>query len=313
MGETIVVALGGNSLITDASHVSVHDQYEAARHTVHNMLTLIGEGHDICIVHGNGPQVGFILRRVELARKELHYVPLDSLVADTQGALGYNIQMALDNEMRLSDLHRPAVTVVTQVVVDRDDPAFLSPDKPIGAFMDRETALKHRQEDGWAVMEDSGRGYRRVTPSPVPLQIIELEAIRVLLSNGILVVAAGGGGIPVVEREDGTVIGVEAVIDKDRTAGLLAAGLPADRFVISTAVEQVYLDYGKPTQQPISRMTVAEAKRYIHEEQFGRGSMLPKIEAMARFVEETGRNGVITDPAHLAAAIEGKAGTLIIP
>lgn len=309
----IVLAIGGNSLITDPKHVSVKAQYQAAQTTAVHIAQLIAAGHRVAIVHGNGPQVGFILRRAELARGTLHMVPLDSCVADTQGAIGYNLQMALYNEMIIHQVNRQVATVVTQVVVDQDDPSFDHPSKPIGSFMDQQTAEKHQREDGWSVIEDAGRGYRRVVPSPLPRRIVELPVIRTLMEQGVVVIASGGGGIPIVEHPDGSLEGKEAVIDKDLAACLLAKELNADLFVISTAVKQVCLNFGTPEERCLDRMTVQEARRYISEGHFAPGSMLPKIQAALDFVSSTGRTGIITDPEHLMLAIEGSEGTSITP
>ncbi len=311
--KTIVLAIGGNSLISDPKHVTVKAQYQAAEETARHIAKLVQAGHRVVIVHGNGPQVGFILRRAELARDTLHMVPLDSCVADTQGAIGYNLQMALYNELHKLSAVCPVVTVVTQVVVDIDDPSFYAPTKPIGSFMDKTTAEHHQQEDGWTVIEDSGRGYRRVVPSPLPRKIIEMDSVKALLQHGTVVIAAGGGGIPVIELSDGSLEGREAVIDKDLAACLLAKELHADLFVISTAVEQVALNFGKPDQRSIDVMDTAQADDYITQGHFAPGSMLPKIQAAADFVSATGNTGIITDPAHLSEAITGKAGTKILP
>lgn len=313
MSETIVIAIGGNSLITDPKRVTVPAQYEAAFATASNMASILVSDHRIAIVHGNGPQVGFILRRAQIARNELHLVPLDSCVADTQGALGYNIQTAIRNV--LGGLHqtRNVTTVVTEVLVDRNDPSFSSPSKPIGSFMSEEEAVRRRDEDGWDVAEDAGRGWRWVVPSPRPIEILELDVIRQLVETGTVTIAAGGGGIPVIRDEQDHYIGVEAVIDKDLAASLLARSLEADRFVISTAVDKVYLNYGKPDQRGLESLTAAEARVYMTQGHFARGSMLPKIEAMVEFVEATGKEGIITDPEHLAEALKGKAGTHITP
>ena len=313
MSETIVIAIGGNSLITDPKRVTVPAQYEAAFATASNMASILVSDHRIAIVHGNGPQVGFILRRAQIARNELHLVPLDSCVADTQGALGYNIQTAIRNV--LGGLHqtRNVTTVVTEVLVDRNDPSFSSPSKPIGSFMSEEEAMRRRDEDGWDVAEDAGRGWRWVVPSPRPIEILELDVIRQLVETGTVTIAAGGGGIPVIRDEQDHYIGVEAVIDKDLAASLLARSLEADRFVISTAVDKVYLNYGKPDQRGLESLTAAEARVYMTQGHFARGSMLPKIEAIVEFVEATGKEGIITDPEHLAEALKGKAGTHITP
>jgi carbamate kinase len=265
----------------------------------------------LVVTHGNGPQVGFILRRSEIAAPELHMVPLDSCVADTQGALGYQLQRAMHNEFRRRGVARTAVTVVTQVLVDKNDPALLAPNKPIGSFMSQEQAEVHRIKDGWALVEDSGRGWRRVVASPQPRAILELEAVKGLLDAGFVVVAGGGGGIAVVEDEQGDLTGVPAVIDKDLASSLMARQLKAELLIISTAVEKVCLNFGKPNQKSLSTMTLAEAKQYIAEGHFKPGSMLPKVQAVVDFLEGGGVQAIITDPEHLAAALQGKAGTSV--
>jgi carbamate kinase len=312
VAKTVVIAIGGNSLISDNGHQSVNDQYEAAAQTcVHIASMLQGEDLRLVVTHGNGPQVGFILRRSELAAPELHMVPLDSCVADTQGALGYQLQRAMHNGFRRRGVARTAVTVVTQVLVDQDDPALLKPNKPIGSFMSQEQAEAHRVKDGWALVEDSGRGWRRVVASPQPRAILELEAVKSLLDAGFVVVAGGGGGIAVVADGNGDLTGVPAVIDKDLASSLMARQLKAELLVISTAVEKVCLNFGKPNQKSLSSMTLAEAKQYIAEGHFKPGSMLPKIQAVVDFLEGGGRQAIITDPEHLAAALQGKAGTSV--
>ncbi len=312
--KTIVVAIGGNSLVTDEAHQTVPDQYHAVEATSAHLAAML-EGSDtrLVVTHGNGPQVGFILRRSELAAAALHPVPLDSCVADTQGALGYQLQCALDNAFRRLGMRRRAVSVVTQVLVDARDPAFEKPTKPIGSFMSQEKAEEHRARDGWDVVEDAGRGWRRVVSSPAPKAILEVDAVRALLDAGFVVIAAGGGGIAVVEDGQGAMSGAAAVVDKDHASSLLARELGAEVLVIATAVEQVCLDFGKPTQRALSRMTVAEAKRYIAEGHFRPGSMLPKVEALIRFVEGGGQEGLITDPAHLTQALAGRTGTRLVP
>ena len=313
MKETIVLAIGGNSLILDPKNVTVPAQYKAAYETALHLVPLLKEGHNLTVVHGNGPQVGFILRRAEIAKPFLHMIPLDSCVADTQGALGYGIQTALRNALVEGGAARPVCTVVTEVIVDKDDQSFDNPSKPIGGFMEADEAEDHRKKDGWAVVEDAGRGWRRVVPSPVPREIMELEVIRSLVTSGTVTVAAGGGGIPVIQNADGTCTGIEAVIDKDLAASLLARQLNADRFIISTAVEKVYLNFGKPDQKALETVTVAEAQEYIRAGHFAPGSMLPKIEAAVAFVSATGKQAVITDPPNLSRAVAGNAGTHIVP
>lgn len=311
--KVAVVAIGGNSLITDKKHVSVDSQYKAAAETCKHVVELIDAGYRVVITHGNGPQVGYILRRAELAKKELHMVPLDSCGADTQGAIGYQIQKALHNQYLIQGREPlPVVTVVTQCVVDKEDESFKNPTKPIGSFMDKETALAHQAKDNWNVVEDSGRGWRRVVASPLPTKIIEYNAIKTLIDSGIIVVAVGGGGIPVVEK-DGELWGAEAVIDKDFASCLLAKQLPADIFIISTAVEQVYINFGKENEKAISQMTIAEAEKYIEEGQFAPGSMLPKIKACIDFVKTSGNPALITSPEKLADAVNGLTGTKIVP
>jgi carbamate kinase len=307
-----ILAVGGNSLIADEAHKSVEDQYQAVVETCRHIAGLVKKGYRVVVTHGNGPQVGFILRRSELSRHELHEVPLDSCGADTQGAIGYQLQRAMYNEMK-NWRERPVVaTVVTQVLVDRDDPSFKKPSKPIGSFMNETDASEHRQKDHWDIVEDSGRGFRRVVASPRPKQIVEIEAIRRLLENDIVVIAVGGGGIPVIEDQDGNLAGAAAVIDKDLATSLLACQLKADLLIISTAVERVCLNYKKPDQKDIDRMTLAEAKRYLAEGHFAPGSMKPKIEAIIEFLEAGGKQALITDPQHLVAALEGKSGTWIV-
>ena len=313
MKRIAVVAIGGNSLITDKEHQTVPDQYAAASETCKHIAELIRHDHDVVITHGNGPQVGFILRRSELAVKELHMVPLDSCVADTQGALGYHIVRALHNEFRKRDMRNQAVTVVTQVLVDREDPSFKNPTKPIGSFMSREEAEERRRKDGWNVVEDAGRGWRRVVSSPVPVRILELDAIAALIRGGFTVVAAGGGGIPVVQGADGDLAGAAAVIDKDLASSVLAQKLQADLLIISTGVEKVFLNFGKPDQKALDRMTVAEAKRYMAEGHFKPGSMKPKVQALIEFLEGGGKEGIITNPENLERAVTGQTGTHIYP
>ncbi len=314
MTRTAVIAVGGNSLITDKEHRTVPDQYQACAETCRHVAPLLLDPDlRLVITHGNGPQVGFILRRSELAASELHMVPLDSCVADTQGALGYNIQMALFNEFRRLGLAKTAATVVTQCLVDRDDPSFQQPDKPIGSFLSREQAEHHRAVDGWDIVEDAGRGWRRVVASPKPKEIIELGAIKSLLDAGFVVIAAGGGGIAVVEGESGNIKGAAAVIDKDHASSLLASRLGAELLVISTAVEKVCLAYGTPQQKDIDQLTAAEARQYAAQGHFKPGSMLPKIQAAIAFLEGGGREAIITDPAHIGLALAGKTGTHIFP
>lgn len=318
MGESgtkrvAVVAVGGNSLIKDGKHQTIPDQYAASVESMKHIAGMIEAGWEVVITHGNGPQVGFILRRAELALGELHMVPLDYCGADTQGAIGYMFQRALYNEFRARGIQKLAATVVTQTLVDRDDPAFRNPSKPIGSFMDEATADQRKAQDGWAVVEDAGRGWRRVVPSPLPVRIIEQAAIDSLIKAGYVVISVGGGGIPVIEDERGDLVGVEAVIDKDFGASILSAGIGADLFLITTAVEKVALHYNKPQQVWLDRMTVEEARRYLAEGHFAKGSMEPKIRAILQYFERGGKEALITDPANIERALQGKTGTRIVP
>jgi carbamate kinase len=309
----VVVAVGGNALIRDEQHRSIPDQYETARAAVRYIVDLVETGLRVVLTHGSGPQMGFILRRSELALSEVAPVPMDYAGADLQGAIGYMFVKALRNEFHRRGLAREAVAVVTQVLVDRNDAAFRDPTKPIGSPMDEATARERALNLGWQVREDPGRGWRRVVPSPSPKAILELQVIAHLVNAGYVVIACGGGGIPVIQDEQGETRGVEAVIDKDFSSSLLARALHADRLLVATGVERVALDFGKPTQRWVDSMTLAQAKRYLDEGQFDRGSMGPKIEALIEFVEGGGSEGIITDPPHLAAALAGRAGTRVVP
>ena len=311
--KTLVIAVGGNSLIRDAQHMSVPDQYAAVVETARHITDLLERHYRIVITHGNGPQVGFILLRSEHSRGLLHQVPLDSIVADTQGALGYQIQQALENEFRRRRLKKSVATVVTQTLVDRNDPAFARPSKPIGQFYTREEAEDRLRVEQWAMVEDAGRGWRRVVPSPKPIRIIESGVIRHLVKDGYVVIAAGGGGIPVISDSTGLLSGVAAVIDKDLASAVLASEIGADLLVISTAVERVCLNFGKPNQRAVSSLSVAEAKQFIAEGHFQPGSMLPKIEACVQFLENGGREALITSPDRLSAALDGHTGTRLAP
>lgn len=311
MTKTAVIAIGGNALIKGKEHQTVPDQFATAAETCAHIADIVQQGWRVVITHGNGPQVGFILLRSELASHVLHTVPLDSCGADTQGALGYMIQQLLGNRFRKAGVDVPVTTVVTQVIVERDDPAFENPTKPIGPFYDEEKARVQEREQGWAIVEDSGRGWRRVVPSPIPREIVELRAIKALLQGGFVVIGVGGGGIPVVRDGNGDLHGVEAVIDKDYASSLLASDIDADLFLISTAVDKVYLNYGQPDQVPLDHMTVDEAKRYLEEGHFPPGSMGPKIEAVIQFLEGGGKEALITSPENLARALREESGTRI--
>jgi carbamate kinase len=311
-GRVAVVAIGGNSLIKDAKHETVPDQYQAAHETTEHILSMIKDGWNVVVTHGNGPQVGFILRRSELAAHELHEVPLDVCGADSQGAIGYALQQNLQNAFREAGHDRPVATIICQTEVAADDPAFARPSKPIGSFMDEEQAERRRQQ-GWDLIEDAHRGYRRVVASPVPLRIVELPVIRALVDSGMVVITAGGGGVPVVRDSAGELHGASAVIDKDLASALLANALGADLLLISTAVEQVALYFGTPQQRWVDRLTLSEAKRYLAEGgHFGGGSMAPKIQAMINYLEHGGREALITSPGSIEAALAGSTGTWIV-
>ncbi|MCK4353191.1 carbamate kinase [candidate division WOR-3 bacterium] len=307
MSKIAVVAIGGNSLIRDKNHQSVEDQYKTLVNTCSHLSKLIELGYEIVITHGNGPQVGFILLKSELAKYILPEVPLDSCNADTQGGIGYNIQRALVNEFRRKNIKKEVATVITQVVVSPDDPAFKNPTKPIGPFYTKEQI---KEKGNWIIREDAGRGYRQVVPSPIPRKIIELEAIKNLLNAGFVVIAAGGGGIPVIEK-NGKLEGIEAVIDKDYASSLLASELKAELLLISTAVEKVSLNFNSQNEYPIDKMSVKEAKKYLQEGQFAEGSMAPKIRACIAFIEHKGKEALITAPETIEKALNYETGTRI--
>ncbi len=309
-----VVAIGGNSLIKDKKHQSVHDQYMAVNETTTHIVKMIKAGWNVAIAHGNGPQVGFILRRSELAAHELHEVPLDVCGADTQGAIGYALQQTLQNHLHRLGIDKPVATVVTQVQVNAGDPAFDNPSKPIGSFMDEAQAVNRRDVDGWDVVEDAGRGWRRVVASPLPERIVEEKAVKTLIDSGVVVVTVGGGGIPVVADDEGNLRGVPAVIDKDFASALLANRLGAELFVISTAVEKVALNFGKPNEEWVDHMSLSQAKQYLADgTHFAKGSMAPKIEAVVKFLERGGQRAIVTNPENIDRAMAGETGTHITP
>jgi len=312
-GKVAVVAVGGNSLILDKDHQTVADQYDAACKTMVHVADMVEQGYNVVLTHGNGPQVGFILLRSEIARSQIHDVPLDSCGADTQGAIGYNFQMALGNEFKKRNINKPVVTVVTQVLVDKNDKSFKNPSKPIGSFYSEEEAKERIAKDKWEMVEDAGRGWRRVVASPLPLEIIEENAIKALTEKGFCVVAVGGGGIPVVKDENGMLKGAAAVIDKDFASSLLASNINADVFIVSTAVEKACLNFGKPDQKSLDKVTVGELEKYCEEGHFKPGSMLPKCQAIIKFIKNGGKHAIITNPENLAKAVKGEAGTHVYP
>lgn len=309
-----VVAIGGNSLIKDKQHQTVEDQYEAAKETAQHIAAMTEDGWDVVIGHGNGPQVGFILRRSEIAHKVegMHELPLDVCGADSQGAIGYALQQNLQNVLRQRGVHKPVTTVITQVLVDRNDPAFNKPSKPIGGFMDQAEAQRRAEDMGWEVVEDAGRGWRRVVASPLPVEVVEFEAIKTLVDTGVIVIAVGGGGIPVIDLGERQFRGTAAVIDKDFASSLLAQLLKADLLLISTAVEKVAINFGKPNQEWVSHMTLAEVKKYLAEgTHFAKGSMEPKMQAIVWFLESGGKQAIVTNPENIGRALTGDTGTII--
>jgi carbamate kinase len=313
--KVAVVAIGGNSLIKDKKHQSVEDQYDAAKETTFHIADMIEAGWDVAIGHGNGPQVGFILARSEIAAKVegLHEVPLDVCGADSQGAIGYALQQTLQNELHRRNVKKPVATVITQVLVDKEDKAFQSPSKPIGGFMDEDEAKKREEEQGWSIVEDSGRGWRRVVASPLPKEVVELESVKTLIEAGVVVITVGGGGIPVIDSGNGEYVGTAAVIDKDYASSLLAREINADLLMISTAVEKVSLNFGKPDQKDLDRVTLSEIKQYLAEgTHFAKGSMAPKIQAVIWFLEGGGKQAIITNPENIGRALKGETGTLIV-
>jgi carbamate kinase len=316
MKKLVLIAIGGNSVIKDTARQDVEAQYEAICETATHIADLVESGCKVVITHGNGPQVGFLLRRSEIAQaiEGLHPIPLVSCGADSQGALGYQIQQAMDNEFQKRGMDRLSVSVITQVLVDREDPAFQNPTKPIGSFYGDDMMQTVRTEHPeWVMVNDAGRGWRRVVASPEPKGILETKVVQDLIEAGYCVVAAGGGGIPVFRDEDGFLKGIDAVVDKDFASGLLASNLKADTLVISTGVPKVYVDYGKPTQKALDQVAVEELKRYAAGGHFAAGSMLPKVEAVIRFMEHGGSEAIITNPESLSDAISGNAGTRVVP
>lgn len=309
----VVIAIGGNSLIRDAQHMDVLDQYRAAGQTAQYIVPIIKAGFRVLVTHGNGPQVGFILLRSELARDTIHQVPLANCVADTQGSIGLQIAQSLQNEFLHQGVDQAITALVTQCVVDEQDPSFNEPSKPIGPFMTEEEARQHERDDDWVVGEDAGRGWRRLVPSPEPLEIVELPAIRTLLDSGTLVIAAGGGGIPVVYRPDGELRPRPAVIDKDAASCLLACELGASIFIISTDVDKVALNFGTTEQIELDRLTAAECREHLAAGHFAAGSMQPKIESALKFLEQGGDEVIITQPHNLQADLGEIYGTHIVP
>jgi carbamate kinase len=315
MEKLVIVAIGGNSLVRGNGHDSVSDQYDAVCETAVNIADIVAEGLNVIVTHGNGPQVGFGLRRSEIANEiaGMPMVPLVNCGADTQGGIGYQIQQALTNEFAKRGINKRVATIITQVEVSSDDPNFENPTKPVGSFFTLEQAEEMKKEHSdWIFIEDSGRGYRRVVPSPKPIDIVEKDAIKTLINAGFVVVAVGGGGIPVVKKGNHSYVGIDAVIDKDFATSLLAEQVQAETLIITTGVSRVCINYGKPNQKALETITVEELKQYAAEGHFPPGSMLPKVEASLSFLEKDGLRVIITDPESLKDAIVEKAGTHII-
>ncbi|WP_448522391.1 carbamate kinase [Pseudothermotoga sp.] len=310
MKKLAVVAIGGNAVNRPGEKPTAENMFSAIQEAMGYLVDMLDE-YDIVITHGNGPQVGNILIQQEMAKEVIPPFPIDVNDAQTQGSLGYMIVQALRNRLAERGLNREVAALITQIVVDKNDEAFKKPSKPVGPFYTEEEARKLMMEKGWIMKEDAGRGWRRVVPSPKPLDIVEKEVIQMLLKNDVIVVAAGGGGIPVV-RENGKLKGIEAVIDKDRASALLAIEINADELIILTGVEKVALNYGKPNQTFVDKLTVGEAVKYLKEAHFPAGSMGPKIEAAIDFVTATSRTCLITDMKKLKEALSGKTGTRIV-
>src|SRR3990172_1794527 len=316
MPKVAVVAIGGNSLVKSESKTSAADQYEAAKESMQHIADMIEAGWDVAIGHGNGPQVGFILRQSEVTHKVEGQpeVPLDVCGAQSQGYIGYMLQQNLQNELFRRGIKKNVGTVVTQVLVDKSDPAFQSPSKPIGGFMTEAEARQKAQALDWDVVDDAGRGWRRVVASPLPKEVVELDTVKGLIKAGGIVGTVGGGGLPVVGDGSGNYVGTAAVIDKDYASSLLAREIQADLFLISTAVEKVAINFGKPNQKWLDHVTLAEAKRYLEEgTHFAKGSMAPKIQAVVWYLEAGGKEAIITDPENIGPAMRGLTGTHIRP
>jgi carbamate kinase len=306
-----VVALGGNAISREKQEGNIPEQFENSKRSMHHVCDLIAAGYRVVITHGNGPQVGNVLRRVEAAIRVIYPLPLYLCGAHTEGGMGYMLQQVLSNVLTSRGMDLTPATVITQTLVDKNDPAFLSPTKPIGQFFTAEQIKEKVEREKWTVREDAGRGYRRVVPSPRPIKIMEEPIIAALVDLGYPLITCGGGGVPVIE-EAGELMGVEAVIDKDLATSLLARDLKADLLIITTSIERVALNFKKPDERFLDRITVAEARQYLAEGHFAQGSMAPKIEAAIEFTAATGKPALITLPETMMQALAGKTGTCII-
>ncbi|MFQ5963162.1 MAG: carbamate kinase [Candidatus Scalinduaceae bacterium] len=311
--KIIVVALGGNALIQEGERGTIKEQFANTQKSIEGIIHCIQKGFDVVITHGNGPQVGNMLLMVELSHDKVPQLPLGVCVADTEGSIGYMIQQTLVNRLQKERIKKSVVTILTQVIVDKDDHAFENPTKPIGPFFSEEEANMFSRERGWKMVEDSHRGYRRVVASPAPIKIVEDESVKRLLESGEIVIAAGGGGIPVILKDDGSLEGADVVIDKDLASYVLALDIKADYLIMLTGVENVYLNYGEPDQRPLDTITIEEAERYMAEGHFPPGSMGPKILAAINFLKGGGESSFITAIDKVKETIAGEAGTRIVP
>jgi len=314
MAMKAVIAIGGNALVEPGGSGDIQEQFTRSRIVARPLADLVEQGWQVTVTHGNGPQVGSIMMRMEISSKQVYPIDLGLAVANTQAGMGYMIAQTWRNELRHRGSDRYCVAIVTTVRVDRNDPAFDNPTKPIGPFLDEATARRHEAEDGWDIIEDAGRGYRRVVPSPKPVRIAQISTIRKLVDMGELVIAGGGGGIPVIKNEDGDLEGIEAVIDKDFTSAIIAAEVEADALVLVTGVECVFINFGKPNQEALRDVKLRRIEELIAEGQFAAGSMLPKVESAVQFLKtrnDPDARVIITELDHVPAALEGRTGTTI--
>lgn len=313
MSKTALIAVGGNSLIRAGQRGTIEEQYDNALATARAIAKMIKDGWEVVVTHGNGPQAGAALIRSERGSNEVYTHTLDMCVATTQSEIGYILQRAFIQAFNEMQIQREVLTIPTMVIVDPNDPAYQQPSKPIGPFYTREIAMSKREELGWNVVEDAARGWRRVVASPEPVEIVELDIIKRIIELDIVAIALGGGGIPVIRNQDGTITGSEAVIDKDRSSALLANGLNVDLFIISTDADKVYLNFKKPNQQGLNQVSLTEMEQHYNDGHFPPGNMGPKVEAVMRYLRNGGKKAIITTFDYIPDALEGRAGTTIIP
>ena len=310
--KKIVIALGGNAIIKKGQKGTISEQFDNTIESLEHILPLIKKGYNIILTHGNGPTIGHMMIRVEAGLKQAPYIPLGLCVADSQGGLGYMIELCLNNILYKEKINKKVITLITPVLVSEKDKELNNPSKPIGPFYTKQQAERMRKiHKEWVIKEDAGRGYRRVVPSPIPLKIINKDVIKKMVDEGYIVIAAGGGGVPVIHRKDGTLKGIPAVIDKDRTAAILSNDIKADTLMILTVVDKVCLNYGKEEQKELDKLSVKEAKEYLKQGHFLPGSMKPKIEAAISFLEQGGKEVIICALEKADKALEGKTGTRI--